>query len=154
MLSGNGAGPIRTRLLSSVAFPATVRGLSRVLRREFVTDISVAGISRAGLAAMREVVERLQLDCEHVVFGHTHRPGPLEGDSTADWQARGANLHATGSWVYSSGLCGPNAAESVFWPGTVTWLDEEGPPQRRQLLADLGRPDFSAAVRGLLATPL
>lgn len=153
VLSGNGTGPIRTRLLSSVAFPAAVRGLGRVLRREFVTDISIEGISRAGLAAMREVANRLHLDCEHLVFGHTHRPGPRESDPAVEWEARGVKLHATGSWVYSRGLCGPTAAQSIFWPGTVTWVDEDGPPVRRELLADRGRPDFAAAVRGVLATP-
>jgi predicted phosphodiesterase len=153
MLTGNGTGPIRTRLLSSVAFPAAVRGLSRLLRREFVTDISTEGISRAGLAAMRESVRRLQIDCEHLVFGHTHRPGPLEGDEPGDWVQGGARLHATGSWVYSPGLCGPNAAQSLFWPGTVTWVDDDGPPQRRELLADRERRDFAAAVHGVLAAP-
>jgi hypothetical protein len=153
-LSGNGGGRVSGRLLSSLAFPAAVRGLGRVLRRDFVTDISVDGISRFGLAAMREVVRRLRLDCEHLVFAHTHRPGPLPGDDAEEWRVGDVAMHASGSWSYSPGLCGPTAAESVFWPGTVTWLDDEGPPQRRELLADRSRRDLAAAVRGVLAAPL
>jgi hypothetical protein len=98
-------------------------------------------------------VRRLQIDCEHLVFGHTHRPGPLEGDEPGDWVQGGARLYATGSWVYSPGLCGPNPAQSLFWPGTVTWVDDDGPPQRRELLADRERRDFAAAVHGVLAAP-
>jgi hypothetical protein len=150
-LSGNGSGRLSGRLLSSVAFPAAARGLGRLLRREFVTDISVEGISRFGLAAMREVIRRLPLECEHVVFAHTHRPGPLPGDAVDQWRVGGLSMHASGSWNYSPGLCRATAAESVFWPGTVTWVEDDGPPQVRQLLADRTRSELGDSMRAVRA---
>ena len=148
-LSGNGNGRLSGRLLSSVAFPAAARGLGRLLRREFATDISIEGISRFGLAAMREVIQRLRLDCEHVIFAHTHRPGPLPVDAADRWRAGNVSMHASGSWFFSRGLCGPSAAESVFWPGTVTWVEDEGPPLRTELLADRARSELNASVRAI-----
>ncbi len=147
-LAGDRSAGLRGRLLGSVAFPLAARGLGRALHRRFETDISTASISRAGLAAMREAIGRLGVDAEHVVFGHTHRPGPLAADATADWQlGDGTSLHGTGSWTYSPGLCGPTAQQSLFWPGTVTWLDDNGPPRRVELLADRSHGEFRAAAK-------
>ena len=36
---------------------------------------------------------------EHVIFGHTHRPGPLPGDDPADGASRGTRLWNTGCWL-------------------------------------------------------
>jgi predicted phosphodiesterase len=151
VLSGNSTGRMRGRLLGSIAFPAVVRGLGRLLQRDFVTDISPEGISHAGLAAIGDAVRRLRIDADHLVFGHTHRPGPLVGEELdTEWAAAGARFQAAGSWVYSPGLCGPTAAESLFWPGTVTWVGDSGEPEQRQLLADRSRAELSGAVRGIL----
>jgi adenosylmethionine-8-amino-7-oxononanoate aminotransferase len=46
----------------------------------------------AGLAAMRDVTERLRIDAEHVIFGHTHRRGPI-GDEPG-WEAAGTGPSA------------------------------------------------------------
>ncbi len=130
-------------LLGSVAFPLAARGVGRALQRHFDTDISPQNISRAGLAAIREALRRLQVDAEHVIFGHTHRPGPLEGDDVSAWElANGAKLHATGCWNWSPGLCGPTPEQSLYWPGTVTWIEETGPPRRTELLHDRSRRDL------------
>jgi predicted phosphodiesterase len=147
-LSDDGSRGVANRLLGSVAFPVVARGIGRALGRRFQTDISPPGISRAGLAAIREVLERFDLREDYVVFGHTHRPGPLGRDDGSQWRLRsGTRLHSTGSWTYSSGLCGPSPQQSLFWPGTVTWIDDEGPPQRRELLHGRSREDLGAAVR-------
>ena len=51
---------------------------------------------------MSEVVERLGIGARHVIFGHTHRAGMLEGDEPAEWLTpNGARLHNAGSWVFS-----------------------------------------------------
>ena len=43
---------------------------------------------------MAEVVERLEITAEHVIFGHTHRRGAPSGQTaTACWNA--------GSWVHA-----------------------------------------------------
>ena len=52
-----------------------------------------AGVRRPGVDAMAQVVERLRIDADYVLFGHLHRPGSWRaGDRTA--------LVNTGSWVY------------------------------------------------------
>jgi predicted phosphodiesterase len=152
-LSGDGSDRFANRFLGQVAFPLAARGLGRALRRSFDTDISPPGISRAGLAAIREVLERLAVEAEHIVYGHTHRPGPLEGDDPLAWRlGDGTHLHSAGSWTYSPGLCGPSAERSLFWPGTVTWVGEEGPPVRRELLHRHTHADLSGAMRRIRAT--
>jgi predicted phosphodiesterase len=147
-LSSNGSRSIADRLLGSVAFPVAARGIGRALGRRFQTDISRSGISRAGLAAIREVLERFEVREDYVVFGHTHRPGPLGRDDVSQWRLRsGTRLHSTGSWTYSPGLCGPTPSESMFWPGTVTWVEDEGPPRRTELLHGRSHEELRAAVR-------
>jgi predicted phosphodiesterase len=151
-LNGDRSGRPGTRFLGSVAFPLAARAIGRALGRRFDTDISVENISRAGLAALREVLERLGVEADYVVFGHTHRPGPLEMDSSGEWRlASGTHLHSAGSWAYSPGLCGPTPEGSLFWPGTVTWVDEEGPPIRQELLHRRSRTELAAAVRRISA---
>ncbi|MGH2982218.1 MAG: hypothetical protein ACRDKV_09290, partial [Solirubrobacterales bacterium] len=136
------------RFLGSVAFPLVARGLGRALGRRFDSDISVKNISRAGLEAIKDTLGRLGVDAEHVVFGHTHRPGPLDRDDPSEWRlANGTRIYGSGSWTYSPGLCGPTSGQSIFWPGTVTWVGDEGPPERRELLAGRTHTDLGAAAR-------
>jgi Calcineurin-like phosphoesterase len=141
----NGGGGGRSRVLGSVIFPAAVRVASRGLRRPFEADVSAAAIARGGLAAMREVVRRLGIEAEHVIYGHTHHPGPRAGDAgQADPRP---SLHNCGSWTYTPGLCGRSASESLFWPGSVIWVGDEGPPERREVLAELGESELREAAR-------
>ena len=67
------------RLLRA-AVPRAVAALNRLGLGPFDPDISGSALRRAGLKAMAEVVERLDIEAEHVIFGHTHRPGPLPSD--------------------------------------------------------------------------
>ncbi len=150
-LSGGRPG-LRSRFLGSVAFPLVANGIGRALRRRFDTDISIENISRAGLAAIREALGRLGVETGHVIFGHTHRPGPLGGDDPGAWQlGNGTQLHATGSWTYSRGLCGPSFEQSLFWPGTVTWLEDDGPPRGEELLRDRSHAELRAATKRISA---
>ena len=91
-------------LLGSVALPGAIAVANRLGIGRFSTDLSLKEISRATAAAMA----RRSSDWNrggHVIFGHTHRRGPLPGEEP--WKAKtGANLHNTGSWVYSPGLLG------------------------------------------------
>jgi predicted phosphodiesterase len=147
-LSGAGPSRLRSRLLGGVAFPLAARGIGRALGRRFDTDISVENISRAGLGAIREALVRLGVETRYVVYGHTHRPGPLPFDDRARWRLPGGTeVHGSGSWTYSPGLCGPSSERSRFWPGTVTWIEDEGPPVRRELLHDRGHSELAAAVK-------
>jgi hypothetical protein len=149
----SGRSKVGARLLGSVAFPVAARGLGRALHRHFDTDISPQNISRAGLAAIREALQRLGVEAGHVVFGHTHRPGPLPGDGVSDWTlASGAKLHATGCWNFSPGLCGPTPEQSLYWPGTVTWVEGTEPPRRTELLHDRSRAELHEVGRRVAAS--
>lgn len=125
--------------------PAGVWLLNRLLRADFNPDVSATAITRDGIAAATELARRLRLDAAHVINGHTHRAGPDE--SEAEWLIPGGGqLHNTGSWVYADAFHHPGSPPNPYWPGTVTWLDEVGPPQRKRLLVDLPREELRAAV--------
>ncbi len=126
--------------------PAGVWVLNRLLKSNFDPNVSAAAITRDGIAAATELARRLQIDATHVITGHTHRAGPEEGDAT--WPlADGSTLHNTGSWVYADVFHHPGRPPGPYWPGTVTWLDDEGPPQRKRLLIDHPREDLRGAVQ-------
>lgn len=106
-------------------------------------DLSPAELGRAGVRAMGEVVARLGVDAEHVLFGHIHRAGPLDGEDA--WMLPGgARLLNTGSWVYSPTLLDNATERSPYWPGTCALVTDSGPPQLRHLL-DEGRPPGATA---------
>jgi UDP-2,3-diacylglucosamine pyrophosphatase LpxH len=126
--------------------PAGIWALNRLLNANFAPDVSAAAITRDGIAAATELARRLQIDAAHVITGHTHRAGPQEHDAT--WPlADGGALHNTGSWVYADVFHHPGTPPGPYWPGTVTWLDDEGPPQRKRLLIDHPREDLRSAVQ-------
>ena len=102
-----------------------VAGLAALRRAgvgNFRSDVSPAELGRAGVEAMGEVIDRLGLRADHVLFGHTHRPGPLDGETP--WIGGGARLFNTGSWVYSSilidGAPGPARTGRVRVPSSAT----------------------------------
>lgn len=146
LLSGRDtrAARIRGWLLGSVALPGAVGVANRLGFGPVRSDLSPAAITEAGLAAIGAVIERLGIDAEHVIFGHTHRRGPLPGDS--GWAAGGARLWNTGSWVFSPALTGAEASRSPYWPGTVALVDEDGPPKLMHVLDDWGRGQLKRAT--------
>ena len=75
------------------AFPLAVSAINRAGMGPVSADISREELRRSGLRAMGEVATRLGLGDAWVVFGHTHRAGPLPGDS-ADGMARRARADA------------------------------------------------------------
>jgi hypothetical protein len=71
----------------------------------------------------------------HVVFGHTHRAGPLPDDRAVEWRtAGGARLVNTGCWTYDAYFLTPTPGESPYWPGGCVIVEEDGPPVLRRLL--------------------
>jgi hypothetical protein len=92
---------------------------------------------------MGEVAARLGLGDAHVVFGHTHRPGPLPGDDPAEWLGRGgARLVNTGSWTYSPIFLSRSSGESPYWPGAAVLVQDSGAPQVLRLLQDRTRDEL------------
>ena len=142
---GDSARRLRAATLRA-AFPLGIRALNRLLRSDFDSDISATAIFLAGVEAATELSTRLQVDGAHVITGHTHRGGPIEGE--AIWPlAAGGQLHNTGSWVFSSAFHNPGTPPSPYWPGTVTWVEDTGPPRRRQLLLDRSHADMTELIR-------
>jgi len=128
------------------AVPTGVWLVNRALRSQFDPDISAASISRSGIAGAAEMTRRLRIDATHVLTGHTHRAGPHDGEASAWTAPNGAQLHNTGNWVFADAFHHPGSPPGPYWPGTVTWVDEEGPPRRVALLLDRPRAELSAAV--------
>ena len=97
--------------------------------------------TRAGVDAMSEVVERLRIDAKWVLYGHTHRRGPLEGED--EWVTEnGATLLNTGSWVHSPSLLRSSSKGSAYWPGTIAMIEATRTPELVHLLDDWTREDL------------
>jgi hypothetical protein len=137
------AGRVRGWLLGTVAVPGAVGLANRLGLGPVSADLSAGAITRAGVAAMREVASRLGIDARWLIFGHTHRRGPRPEE--AEWLlSGGGRMLNAGSWVHSPSLLGPNAAVSDWWPGTVAVV-EGSEPRLEHLLDDLGRDDLRRA---------
>jgi predicted phosphodiesterase len=144
----NGGGPARRAKLAAAraGFPAAIWALNRLLRADFEPDITPQAIFTGALKAIAEMGRRLELDAAHVIFGHTHRAGPLPGE--AEWRLpAGGRLHNTGSWCFASIFHHPGEPPSPYWPGTLTWLEDEGPPRREEMLHDHGHAEMTEIVR-------
>ncbi len=143
MLSGSESRVARMRswLLGSVALPGAVGIANRMGLGPVASDLSPKAIAKAGILAMGEVVERLEIEAAHVLFGHTHRRGPLGGEP--GWTVGKTSLWNTGSWVHTPSLLGATAAVSPYWPGTVAIVEDEGPPEMRQTLDGLSRQELA-----------
>ncbi|MGI8921931.1 MAG: hypothetical protein ACR2HD_09750 [Solirubrobacteraceae bacterium] len=104
-------------------------------------------LRNAWLNAMRDVTAVLGVAAEHVIFGHSHRPGPLARDNLVEWApARGVQLHNSGSWVYEPQMLGATRAVSPMWPGTAIRVRPGRAPELLDLLGDRSREDLAAAL--------
>jgi hypothetical protein len=140
---------LRNRALAG-AFPLGVAALNRAGLGPFNADLSVGELRRAGLRAMGEVAARLDLRDAHVIFGHTHRAGPLPGDKQSEWTTpTGARLMNTGCWTYDSYFLTPTAGESPYWPGCCVLVEDEGPPVLRRLLEARTHAELAPAQAAL-----
>jgi hypothetical protein len=143
----NGAGRAQQLRLAAAraGFPLGVKAVNRLLRSDFDADVSAKSIFRGGVEAATEVATRLGVDSGHVITGHSHRGGPNEGEGR--WPLPGGgSLHNTGSWVFSSLFHHPGTPPNAYWPGTVTWVEDEGAPRRVQLLLERSHDQMSALV--------
>ncbi len=103
-------------------------------------ELSAVELRRAGLRSIGAVVGALGIDAEHVIFGHTHRSGPWPRDDASGWRLEnGGRLWNSGSWVHEPAFLGAEPEQSPYFPGVVTWVDDDGPPRLERLLdvADL-----------------
>ncbi|MGZ4182103.1 MAG: metallophosphoesterase [Solirubrobacteraceae bacterium] len=135
-LSSEGRGrrsPRRTAL--KLAFPAAVAGLNCAGLGPLRADISGAELRKAGLLALATTLRRLGVRAPHVIFGHTHRAGPLPSDDGFEWRTpEGSSLTNTGCWVYERVYLGRDPSNSPYRPGFCAALDDAGPPVLSNLL--------------------
>ncbi|MEA2410292.1 MAG: hypothetical protein QOC77_853, partial [Thermoleophilaceae bacterium] len=135
-LANGYGGRLPAMLMGGVALPAAIAGLNRAGLGPLQPDLSAVELRRAALRGMAEVVSRLGIEAEHVIFGHTHRSGPHERDE--GWGLPGgARLMNTGSWIYEPNFLGPNPRESPYWPGHLALVPESGPPELLTLVHEL-----------------
>ncbi len=133
-VSGNGRPALGRFLLGRVTIPGAVAALNGLGLGPFRATLTGEELRRAGLLAMARVAEVLAPGAEHVIFGHTHRPGPLPGDEQAEWTTlSGTRLWNTGSWLYEGAFV-TTGRESPYWPGMVLTLDDDGPPRLENVL--------------------
>ena len=144
-----GPADLGDRLLRA-SVPRAVAALNRLGLGPFDPDISGSALRRAGLRAMAEVIERLDIEAEHVIFGHTHRPGPLPNDLD-EWTIPGrgnrppTRLMNTGSWVYSPLFLASRPSDSPYWPGRCVLVEDGRPPELLHPLADSGHKELARA---------
>ena len=144
----NGDGRLARMLVGGIAIPGGVAVLNRLGLGPFNPVLSGEELRRSGLLAMSRVAEALAPGAEHVVFGHTHRPGPLPDDAPAEWTTlSGSRLWNCGSWYHEPPLVARAGENSPYWPGSVMWLDDEGPPRLTNVLRGFG--GLLGAGRGL-----
>jgi hypothetical protein len=126
----DGGGGLRRRGLAA-GFPMVVAGLNRAGLGPLRADVSAVELRRAGLSAFGEVLTRLGVPAAaHVMFGHTHRAGPLPGDDRAEW----GRLVNTGGWVHDPAWIGDSPGESPYRPGFAAIVGDSGPPELVNLL--------------------
>lgn len=129
-------GPVVRRRALAGAFPVAVAALNRIGLGSFKADISAPELRRAGLRAMGEVAARLGLGEAYVIFGHTHRRGPLPQDPRQEWRGDvGARLINAGCWTFDAYFLRGKPGESPYWPGGAVLVDDDiRPPQLLRLL--------------------
>jgi predicted phosphodiesterase len=145
-------------------FPLAVAALNRAGLGPLNAEVSSGELRGAGLRAMGEVAARLGLGDAYVVFGHTHRAGPLPGDDAGEWIGRrhadagttlserfGARLVNVGCWTYDSIFLTRKRGESPYWPGTCALIGDAGPPELRRLLLDRDYDELSPLRRRVSA---
>jgi predicted phosphodiesterase len=144
---------LRTRAMVR-GFPLAVAALNRAGLGPLRSEISAGELRGAGLRAMGEVASRLGLGDAFVVFGHTHRSGPLPADDPGEWNrppapgaASGPRLVNTGSWTYDSIFLTDTPGESPYWPGTCALVEDDGAPVLQRLLLDRSNSELAPARR-------
>jgi calcineurin-like phosphoesterase family protein len=161
----NGTASLRSSVIRNArtaalmgGFQVAVAALNRAGIGPLRPDVSAHELRAAGLRAMGQVTSQLGLDDAYVVFGHTHRAGPLPGDDEREWNRppavpggpAGARLVNTGCWSYDPIFLTATAGESPYWPGTCVLVEDAGPPTLKRLLLDRTHAELAARP----ATPI
>jgi predicted phosphodiesterase len=121
-------------LLGRVTIPGAVAALNVLGLGPFRATLTGEELRRSGLEAMTRVAEVLAPGTQHLIFGHTHRPGPLPEDDRSEWITdSGTRLWNTGSWMHESAFL-RTGRRSPYWPGTVLDLVDDELPRIQNVL--------------------
>ena len=143
-LSGSGGHRVVRVFAMRAAATVALRAANRAGLGPLQTDVAKLDLRRASLASMGDVVTRLGIEADHVLFGHTHRSGPWPHNDAAEWRTPGgARLWNTGCWVFERHYVSRTPGESPFWPGVAIELDAEGPPRLTRLLGYRGAAELA-----------
>jgi predicted phosphodiesterase len=128
-----GNGRLARFLVGQVTIPAVVATLNRLKIGPFSPVLNGEELRRAGLLSMARVADVLAPDASSVLFGHTHRAGPLPGDDTAEWRTlAGTRLYNTGNWYLESAFV--KDERSPYSPGTIAWVSRGEPLRLENVL--------------------
>ena len=111
-------------------FAGAVAFLNRIGIGPVQTDVSGPALRVAYLDAINAVKRSLGIEAEHLLWGHSHRPGPLPHDDPHEWRG----IVNTGSWLLQRHFL--KEPGSPYRPGTAVLVEESGPPQVIRLLED------------------
>ncbi len=123
----------------------------RLLLNARLAPLTAAAIDfqmqHASIPAMANVVRRLGIDADWVVFGHVHRLGPLPGDRVDRWRAPGrgggrVQFLNTGSWIYEPLLVDRATQPHPYWPGGAVLVQSGAEPRTVDVLNGLEARDF------------
>lgn len=121
----------------SAAFSGAVAVLNRAGLGPLGADVSAPALRDGGLRGAEESLSRLGVEAPYVIFGHTHRAGPLPSDEPPQWQtSNGSSLVNSGSWVHDRKWIGDDPTGSPYRPGFAVILDDDGAPRLVNLLDD------------------
>ncbi len=127
--------------LKGRSLQAGVSGLAKALQLaglgELSGDVSGPALYRTELRGFGTALANLGVEAQHVLFGHTHRAGPLAADDATLWRAPGgARLVNSGCWVQEGAafVTPEEQAVSPYRAGFVIELDDGGPPRLVNLL--------------------
>jgi predicted phosphodiesterase len=138
-------GRVGRFLLGRVTIPGAVAVMNRVGIGPFRAELTGQELRRAGLGAISDVVDGLEVDARHVLFGHTHRAGPLPSDDPGEWATpRGVRLWNPGSWIIDTAFVSERQPSNPYWPGTVIRVPDQGDPEVTNVLGDVSLPVTAA----------
>jgi predicted phosphodiesterase len=152
-MTGPGRRSLRGRVMA-LGYPALIAALNRAGIGPLCTELSGAALRRAGLRGAEEAAARLGVSADHIIFGHTHRAGPLPGDARAEWvTAAGARLFNSGCWVREPSFLGADPASSPYRVGFAVWVGGSGPPELVNLLDRVAPGVTAPAAPAVPASP-
>ena len=146
LAGGDGHRPIR-RKAAELGFAGAVGALNALRVGPLSSNISPARLRTAGIEAAVAAAEGIGVSGGHLIYGHTHRPGPLVGDDVSEWaSANGMRLWNTGSWVFEQHFLSKAPPGSAYWPGRSIEVLSEGDPKVVSTMNDLSAHEILGAM--------